>query len=247
MLDAFCLHHRDTPNVGDLASTPHDYFDFGNSKLAAFGSKIPPTKRLIMGGGLTWNACVRNALNKAQNAKHTVIWGVGISRAGVKSDEFKEMQKACSLISSRCYGQERRGARYVPCASAMSEHFDTAPAPTREVVMFSHSGYSDTIRRVEGVPEISNINVSLKDAIHFIASGETVVTSSYHGTFWALLLGRRVICVPFSRKFRFFKEPPSMATPDDWPEYIGKANRVSGGLDEARSLNRAFYDDVMNL
>ena len=50
MLNAFLLHHRDTDNVGDLASSPANYFEFGQSAVAAFGGPVPETERLIMGG-----------------------------------------------------------------------------------------------------------------------------------------------------------------------------------------------------
>lgn len=247
MLDAFFLHHRDTPNVGDLECSPGSYFDFGTHEFGAFGTKPPATKRLIMGGGQTWKACVRTAQKRAAKAEQIIVWGVGIQPASVRSPEFAEMKERCDIVTTRCAGLEEMGARYMPCASAMSEHFDTAPEPSHDVVMFAHSRYSDEIKRLEGVPEISNHDVSLKDAIHHIASGETVVTSSYHGTYWALLLGRRVICVPFSRKFNFFPQPPSMGTPDDWPDLIGKANRYDDALDAARRLNRGFFEEVMNL
>ncbi|PIE14134.1 MAG: hypothetical protein CSA70_03005 [Rhodobacterales bacterium] len=247
MLDAFFLHHRDTTNIGDLACSPRDYFDFGVTEAAAFGAKIPDVPLTVLGGGQTWKACVRTVERRASRAHDIVLWGVGIASTAAKSDAFRMMQERCALIGTRCAGLEHLGARYVPCVSAMSEHFDTAPAPSHEVVMFAHAGYSDHIRRLPGVPEISNVDVSLKEAIHHIASGETVVTSSYHGTYWALLLGRRVICVPFSQKFHFFPDPPTMADPDNWPDFIGKANIAEGALDKARALNRAFYEDVINL
>lgn len=247
MLDAFFLHHRNTPNVGDLACCPADYFDFGRSEVAGFGAQAPETRRLIMGGGQTWKGCLRSLRDRAGRAEHKVIWGVGIARSTVKSPDFAQARAACALIGTRCAGLESLGARYVPCVSAMSEHFDTAPAPSHEVVMFAHARYSDHITRQPGMPEVSNHDISLKDAIHFIASGETVLTSSYHGTYWALLLGRRVICVPFNNKFRFFPQPPTMAGPEDWMQHVGKANRAEGALEEARALNTAFHEDVMNL
>ena len=247
MLDAYLLHHRDTTNVGDLACSPADYFDFGKSDVAAFGGPVPATRRLIMGGGQIWKSCIRTQRRHASRAKHSILWGVGIGPQALRSPEYAEMRESCSLIGTRCAGFENLGARYVPCASAMSEHFDTAPAPSHDVVMFAHGRYSDDIPRLAGTPELSNLDVSLKDAVHFLASGETVLTNSYHGTYWALLLGRRVICVPFSQKVRFFPDPPTLAKPHNWQKHIGKAQRAEGALEKARALNRRFYEDVMNL
>lgn len=62
-----------------------------------------------------------------------------------------------------------------------------------------------------------------------------------------MCLGRRVLCLPFSNKFRQFRENPVFADPADWPAHIAAAEVRWGVLDEARSLNRAFYERVMNL
>jgi len=87
----------------------------------------------------------------------------------------------------------------------------------------------------------------MADAIAFLASGATVVTNSYHGTYWAMCLGRRVLCAPFNQKFQFFRENPVMAAPDSWPEQVRNAERRIGVLEEAQFLNRQFFEKVRNL
>jgi hypothetical protein len=53
--------------------------------------------------------------------------------------------------------------------------------------------------------------------------------------------------VPFSQKVRFFPDPPTLAKPHNWQKHIGKARKAEGALEQARALNRTFYEDVMNL
>jgi hypothetical protein len=120
--------------------------------------------------------------------------------------------------------------------------FDAAPEPEHAAVLFYHSKKSADLARVDGMPLMSNHGCTLEEAIRFIGSGRTVISNSYHGVYWALCLGRRVICVPFSDKFLGFKENPVIAGPQDWPAMIGKAEARDGVLDVARARNRAFYD-----
>lgn len=131
------------------------------------------------------------------------------------------------------------GHVYKSCAIAMSPLFDT--------VLFFHNEKSEGLARVPGMPAASNYDGSMEDAIRFIASGATVVTNSYHGAYWAMCLGRRVLCVPFNHKFRHFRENPVFADPGDWPEKLHLAERRDGVLEEARERNTAFYAKVRNL
>lgn len=245
MLDAVFQHHRKTDNVGDLHCSPVEYFGFGRAKVQPFGPRVPECRLAIFGGGQTWHACAKGVVYRSKKARHRVIWGVGIAPTAAKSLMFDVVKANCALLSTRCFGV--RQARYVPCVTAMSPLFDDAPEPSEAVVMFSHAVKSEGLRRLPGVPDMTNHNVTMKDAIRHIARGETVVTNSFHGTYWALLLGRRVICVPFNNKFLFFPDPPTVAGPEDWPDMIGKAQRYDGLLEQARALNRGFFDDVMNL
>ena len=77
--------------------------------------------------------------------------------------------------------------------------------------------------------------------------GQTVITNSFHGTYWAMCLGRKVLCVPFSGKFSGFEANPIMADPAGWPDHLATAERREGTLDRAREVNQAFYARVMDL
>jgi hypothetical protein len=62
-----------------------------------------------------------------------------------------------------------------------------------------------------------------------------------------MLLGRKVLCVPFNDKFRHFRQPPVFARSDDWRDRLQLAETRPDLLDEARRLNQAFYQRVINL
>ena len=91
---------------------------------------------------------------------------------------------------------------------------------------------------------MNNSSCPPKQAIDFIASGETVVTSSYHGVYWAQLMGRKVICIPFNDKFTTFQHAPTIAESDNWPSHVRRAMGTQPLLDEYRALNISFAQKV---
>lgn len=86
-----------------------------------------------------------------------------------------------------------------------------------------------------------------REVIDFIASGETIVTSSYHGVYWAQLLGRRVICLPYNDKFETFQHRPTMAEAGDWRSGLAGVSETPPLLEEYRALNHAFAQQALEI
>lgn len=80
--------------------------------------------------------------------------------------------------------------------------------------------------------------------VDFIASGDTVVTSSYHGVYFAQLLGRKVVCIPYNQKFYAFQNRPTMAEHDNWEHAVRSAQRYDPLLEEYRHINLKFARKV---
>lgn len=243
MLDAAFQHFRSTENVGDRACCPGDYLDFGATLKTDFGSDLPACRLAVFGGGQVWNQALDALIYHARKAHKTVLWAVGIDAATARSLPFEIARAQAALISSRNW--DVPGCDYVPCASALSPLFDAPPPPVHEVVLFTHARKSAGLTRRKDIPEMTNYGVTMQQAIAHLASGRTVVTNSYHGTYWAMCLGRRVLCLPFGKKFHGFRDAPAMADPSDWTSALANARRHDGTLDEARTLNRAFFERVM--
>lgn len=135
---------------------------------------------------------------------------------------------------------------YVPCPSCMSGLFDRQYTIRHEAVLFANA--SDNIRlrypfAVIGLPRFDN-TASLERILDFLGSAETVVTNSFHGAYWATLLGRRVVCVPYSSKFHHMKFPPAMSRDGaDWRTL--ETRTYPEALEDCRAVNRAFYNRVM--
>ena len=134
--------------------------------------------------------------------KHPMfLWGVGANEHNQPLVRWPEWAEKFDLIGLRDYGNPWD---YVPCPSCMSPFFDEARAtmPKHDVVVYEHP--LGPIGAVKGWPRKSNIHKAEKfrEILMFLASGKTIVTSSYHGVYWGMLLARKVLCwKPWSSKF----------------------------------------------
>ena len=94
-------------------------------------------------------------------------------------------------------------------ATAMLAGLDCKEAPTHERVYYHHAQYSFVVDGDDGkVPSMDNSEKSVPEVLRHLCSGASVVTSSYHGALWGMLLGRKVVVVnAHSSKFRTFRPP----------------------------------------
>lgn len=246
------IHFRDTENVGDRMSSPMRYFPelFINNEVYYCDIRKPwpmNCDMYIFGGGALGNSLKRIAYNIVKPIK--VAWGVGMTN---KNTELPGMASgSIDLYGSRDWQQP--GTEYAPCPSCMSDTFDKFISPLnikRAVVCFWNADSNIDRPNIEGFPTLTN-NVTFYEAIDFIASGETVLTNSYHGAYWAQLLERHVtICNPYSSKFYNFADQPHIETIDNdgaIQRAIDNAIQHIGTLDLNRSLTVAFFNRVMGL
>jgi hypothetical protein len=148
------------------------------------------------------------------------------------------------LVGARELGRD--GAVYAPCVSCMHPIFDRAFEPRHPAVFFYNADRKIARPAVEGLPERKNI-ASFEETIAFLASGDTVVTNSFHGVYWATLLNRKVVCLPYSSKFFGFRFPPTYAAPETALEAIKGAVAYPQALEDCRRETLAFKDRVMDL
>ncbi len=236
------VHITDTGNVGDLASGPYNWFDFGEHRVVNHSDEIPPSRAVIYGGGTLTGWLRGRTLPDAKR----IAWGIGSTRHG-QTEPWPDPE-GFDLVGVREWSPEREGG-YVPCASCMSPLFDESYPVTRDAVLFVNAGIQSRYPvAVGGLPTMDNTR-PLEEIIPFLASAETVVTDSYHGAYWATLLCRRVVCLPYSSKFHGFKFPPVYSANRglDWRAREVKAWVYTDALEDCRAVNRAFYERVMEL
>ncbi len=239
-------HLRATRNIGDRVATPARWLDFdGEVTLQNFGEAIPACDVAVLGGGQVYGEVAGAVLYRAAAARRRVVWGIGMRGVNRDTARHDVFTGAVDLLGCRDVGVA--GTIHVPCVSCMAPRLSTPPAPIHEVVIFAHATKSANLARPAGIPFATNHQGNFAPVIDFIASGETVVTNSYHGTYWAMLLGRRVLCLPNGEKFGGFTQPPEMADSTDWLTALARARTASGYLEECRALTRAFHARVMAL
>lgn len=174
---------------------------------------------------------------------------------------------------------EKPPFRYVPCASVMLESLCTGQAtdpehdavvyvqksriPTRSLAYPMLSNATDVAHNVSKVAGIDPQSIpaagNADHAVGFLATGATVVTNSYHGALWAMLLNRAVVVLDgWSSKFH--KLPADVLTiptaefEQDPNSAIARARAIhaeqadtAGLLEAAREANRVFAVDVAAL
>lgn len=246
------MHIRNTPNVGDRYYGPYQYFNFPKFKALDLASEPIPndiTDRdcLIFGGGAIEPLIGEKIASIPKGNRPLLVgWGIGASKGGLLSRNIKSWTNSLDILGVREKGREwgQRQTYYVPCASCMHPAFDIDYELKRKTAFYTHATHP---LRLHGMtPEnVLDNRSNFEEVIRFLGESETVVTNSYHGTYWGLLLNKRVVCIPFSSKFYGYPFEPSYCLDSDWVSARKKAVRYSGALDYCRELNRKFYEFVL--
>lgn len=282
------LHVIDNKNIGDLYSVPSQYFDFpglrvenrdirhiNRENLQHFANQ-----HIIIGGGGLASQRFVDAFKQLQSIKSNsklIIWGIGqqdYSSSYVNNAlqfNYQPYTQGFDLVGIR---DSHYHKHWVPCASCMHPSFDKKREIKHEFVVFSHKKFQIEF---PGFPSMNNSSQNLEEILDFLGSGETILTSSYHGAYWGTLLGRKVLTFPFNSKFYTFKHLPGIypiskwqqakfkvslfgktlhesaydqkfiCKYDDWREYLAKCKAYPDSLAENRDRNLWFYSQVMNL
>mgnify|MGYP002075983121 CR=1 FL=1 len=239
--------HCEADNVGDRMCGPAQYLWPTMYRSAPIRPKLEdPSDVAIVGGGGIFSqlAVTRSSIFELNPKARVIAWGVGLPPKGTRDQEVSEVAMTFSAFGTRNYDR-REEFPFVPCASCLSPLFDQVGPPQNDFVVFLHRRKPGPLAIPSGIPTLSNAMRHPKEVIDFIAAGDTVVTSSYHGVYWAQLLGRRVVCVPYNSKFRTFQHIPTIAEPDTWLSVLKTSNRTESLLQEYREINRTFAEKTL--
>jgi len=220
-------HVTDLTNIGDLLSSPLRYFDFPGFDCQTLdigkvdADNVVDSNIIIGGGGLLFERFLphiqdiyRTQINK-NHINKIILWGVGQQRYGAASRKPESFDYAPFVQKSHLVGIRDDGMDYiwVPCASCMHPAFDKLRKPEYEVVVFSHKKFQIDF---PDMPKMTNLADDFEAVIDFLGSGETIITSSFHGAYWGTLLGRKVIAFPFSSKFFTLRHQPTLYPVKKW-------------------------------
>lgn len=251
------LFRADNTNVGDWWCPPWKFFPFKPgtvNDIADVNCKITNTDILIVGGGGLGSEHFRQDLARlrASKPKVSIVWGAGVDsvvkpgeilsygRYDLHGDYFDFFDEKGVRIFS-----EKKGYKYVPCASCMSNLFfkyrDTKP--TAMVGAYNHKRaplFADG--NSHSIPVSDNSGNDLESKIKFLSSFEYIITNTYHGVYWATLLGRKVVCVPFKSGLFSFKFAPSyIYDAKITDEILHQAVAYDDALEDSRNINVGYY------
>ncbi len=232
-------------NLAEQVARPTDYFKFDD--VVTLDQNCPDADLLkgptIFGStGLFFPSLAARLEYAVKNSQHPLIlWGVGANTHDGKKFEWPEWTGEFDLVGLRDWPNPWN---YVPCPSCMHESFSVdRPDPIHKLVIYDQVDFPVGVQ-MEGVPRENNSHPAseMERIIAFLASGETILTSSYHGAYWGFLLNRKVVVwKPFSTKFYGLKPRTVFADENNLELALSIPQDNDGFLDECRELNRQFY------
>lgn len=249
------VFRADPNNPGDWHSPPFRYFDFlGNDWLDVYGTEKPPKEALVVigGGGLISPKKGFKKLRWLLRRRKCIIWGAGENwvvdvKGGYvtqRSLQLPSYIQRAILLGLRDYTGIHN---HVPCASCLHEAFDCNYEIVRQIGFYCHQRI---ILPNNGHEMVLNNGNCLEEKLAFLGGCEYVVTNSYHGAYWASLLGRRVVCVPFGSKFYGMDAPVAFSSPDhisDDQIIMKEYPSTDGYLEFCRRKNKEFGHLVKEL
>ncbi|MEA5565345.1 polysaccharide pyruvyl transferase family protein [Anabaena sp. UHCC 0399] len=270
------IHRRDN-NVGDIMSSPLLYFNFPQETktIDIMDLDNPETLNndiIIGGGGLVARDFFSEKMNYIADHKKgkLISWGIGHNSYEDLGGNLKypNYMSKFDLHGIRDYNQ---GFNYLPCVSCMSQLFDKKYDVKHEFVIYQHANpqwkippnprnfpvmVNNKLNNKQGLVEkISNLlftpiddfQLSFSKIIKFLGEADTILTNTYHGMYWGILLNKKVLAFPFSTKFYTLKYKVPFCEPNNWQEKLQYVQTYPEALEECRNANQLYYQEVLKL
>jgi hypothetical protein len=252
----------DPNNLGDQVCSPFTYYaslrDRGSivslrDFTGAVRAGVQDAVVVFGGGGIFFEHLthqISDFLNNPRPRK-LIVWGAGINVHGnpPKPQPYPEFLNQFDLVGLREYGNPWH---YVPCVSCQLPQLSyLLKKPQHDVVIYEHKDHPIVLSNDPGFPRLNNQKraAEIGGVLSHLASGDTVITNTFHGVYWSLLMKRKVLLYePFSSRFFRFQYQPPFVDRHNWLAMLPHARRApSGYLDECRTLNDAFYQRVLDI
>ena len=158
------------------------------------------------------NDIVQEYIHKLKTNKLAprIAWGVGHNGPPEKGKdiEYPDYMDLFNLVGVRDFNQR---FEYVPCASCKDPAFRKTYTVKNDIIVFEHK--KQLLKGNEfgdfSIPRFVNSGQNMEQTIELLGGANTVLTNSYHGAYWSLLLGKRTIVIDsWSTKFRHLGVKP---------------------------------------
>jgi hypothetical protein len=251
------VHHPDKTNTGDWWSPPSRYFPLkpkATQSLVSYHPRPGDTEIHILGGGGLGSEFFRPHVARlaAKPRKYKLVaWGVGVDTKVLGAtlldpsqpvDLFGDYFEHFDVVGTRVFSSDQRFT-WVPCASCMHPAFFALRdrKPVRQLGVYQHKHRPIKLAR-EGAHAVKdNAGDNLLEKLEFLARHEYILTNTYHGVFWATLLARKVICLPFKSGLFSFRHRPTYSSGAVNAALMRSAVSYGNALEECRLANIEFY------
>lgn len=230
-------------NTGDIFCSPSLYFDFGEFELRDYNTFIPNKNDVcILGGGGILSRFPDRFLEKYLDCKLKIIWGAGVNKHDVSNYELEKELYKFDLVGIRD-NSTVNPFNFVPCVSCMHPLFDEVHIIQEDIVIYNHQDYDIPLN----YKKINNRGTDIEEKIKFISSANFIITNTYHGMYWSILLGKKVVVYkPFSNRFLYTPFKVEFCDDDNFLEKLSISKQYNL-LNEYRNINKIYYNNVKNL
>lgn len=241
------VYRFDKTNVGDLWSAPFIYFPKLKSTIYDLLTNFEISNHLIIlgGGGLISPTFIDKIIQLSYSNK-IISWGIGenwyINPNAKYYDGPKYFHPILNDFALTSVRDINSPYLHVPCVSCMHNVFKNTKSINRSKIgLYNHFRFKIPTQ----IDQITNYKGTIEDKINFIKNHEIIITNSYHGAYWSMLLNKKLIVVPFGSKFYGINENVVFEKPGnvkknldyDFPDY-------SGFLEKCINTNLNFYKRV---
>lgn len=245
----------DLANPGDLNSTPFHYLDKHQRGFLIDYTALEHLSgwefdNVVIGGGGMPDRFADSVLNflSNQTVKNAVIWGAGWE---IDNPVLDQLAGSAQLVGIR---EWLPGTMYenqwVPCVSVLHPSIEKnlSVIPTKNFLVIDH--WKRTPIELDGLAHarISNRSVTMDNVIQAIAEHRWIITSSYHGAYWATLLNKRVIFVsdPWMAKCANLKHSVPQAEKFSL-DLLDQTQKYPDAYQECRQANLDFKEKFLQL
>jgi len=252
------IHCLNYTNVGDWCASPLDYFPdyfikrynvmYHHINFIQWNEISPRDAVIIGGGGLFDNEPeLQEAINRILDiCDCTIAWGVGFhKRSGQEPPSPSLRFSRFKLLTIRDH-EYQTGFEYLPCVTCMLPQLRKKKETIRKLGIINHYDYA-----ISGLnyDMISN-SASIDEMTDFIAESDSIMTTSFHGAYWSMLMEKKtIIAHVWANKFEHFERKPVFlreSSVNAIDEAISQcdASQYIGWLDECIELNMSFFERV---
>lgn len=157
---------------------------------------------------------------------------------------YEEILKDARIVGLRDFDKRWKWTPCVSCLHPAIKYFREFK-PTEHIGVIEHPQFMPIHSKWE---KMANTGNSIENVLNFIARFKTLITSSYHAAYWATLMNRKTVIIPWSSKFMTFKwELPIAIEGDCLKNAISDAQPFPDALEESIELNLSMANAVTEL